>query len=80
MLSSNFGEIITMLAAILAGLASPLKPAHILWINLITDSLPALALGVDMNENRHFMRRPPRSKKKACLQAEGLAVRCFTAV
>ena len=44
LLSSNFGEIITMLAAIFTGLASPLKSVHILWINLITDSLPALAL------------------------------------
>ena len=49
LLSSNFGEIATMFAAIAAGVASPLKPSHILWINLITDSLPALALGVDEN-------------------------------
>lgn len=77
LLSSNFGEIITMLAAILAGLASPLKPAHILWINLITDSLPALALGVDMNENRHFMRRPPRSKKESLFAGGGLSCTLF---
>ncbi len=38
LLSSNFGEIITMLAAVAMGLASPLKSSHILWINLITDS------------------------------------------
>ncbi len=48
LLSSNFGEIITMLAAMLLGLSSPLKSSHILWINLITDSLPALALGIDL--------------------------------
>ena len=36
LLSSNFGEIITMLVAILAGFPSPLKASHILWINLIT--------------------------------------------
>jgi len=77
LLSSNFGEIITMLAAILAGLASPLKPAHILWINLITDSLPALALGVDMNENRHFMKRPPRSKKESLFAGGGLSCTLF---
>lgn len=60
LLSSNFGEIITMFAAVLAGLASPLKASHILWINLITDSLPALALGVDKNDNEALMECPPR--------------------
>lgn len=77
LLSSNFGEIITMLAAILAGFASPLKPAHILWINLITDSLPALALGVDMNENENFMRRPPRAKKESLFAGGGLQCTLF---
>lgn len=77
LLSSNFGEIITMLAAILTGLASPLKPAHILWINLITDSLPALALGVDMNENENFMKRPPRAKKESLFAGGGLKCTLF---
>lgn len=72
LLSSNFGEIITMLAAILAGFAAPLKPAHILWINLITDSLPALALGVDTNDNRNFMHRPPRAKRESLFAGGGL--------
>lgn len=60
LLSSNFGEIITMFAAVAAGIPSPLKPCHILWINLITDSLPALALGVDKNDAHQMMSRPPR--------------------
>lgn len=60
LLSSNFGEIITMFAAVAAGIPSPLKPCHILWINLITDSLPALALGVDKNDGVQMMNRPPR--------------------
>lgn len=77
LLSSNFGEIITMLAAILAGLSSPLKPAHILWINLITDSLPALALGVDMNENENFMKRPPRAKRESLFAGGGLNCTLF---
>lgn len=47
LLSSNLGELMTMFVAVAMGLASPLKSSHILWINLITDSLPALALGVD---------------------------------
>ena len=63
MLSSNFGEIITMFAAVLLGLATPLKASHILWIDLITDSLPALALGVDENDKEMLMRQPPRSKR-----------------
>ncbi|MCI8598243.1 MAG: cation-translocating P-type ATPase [Lachnospiraceae bacterium] len=72
LLSSNFGEIITMLTAILLGLGSPLKPSHILWINLITDSLPALALGVDSNDSRHFMNRPPRPKNESLFASGGL--------
>lgn len=72
LLSSNFGEIITMLAAILLGFPSPLKPAHILWINLITDSLPALALGVDVSDSTHFMKKPPRPKGESLFAGGGL--------
>lgn len=73
LLSSNFGEIITMLAAILAGLPSPLKASHILWINLITDSLPALALGVDENDGAELMRQKPRRKDENLFAHGGLA-------
>lgn len=73
LLSSNFGEIITMLTAILLGLGSPLKPSHILWINLITDSLPALALGVDPGNANRFMNRPPRSKDESLFAGGGLS-------
>jgi Ca2+-transporting ATPase len=73
LLSSNFGEIITMLAAILLGLSSPLKPSHILWINLITDSLPALALGIDSNQPEHFMKRPPRPSNESLFAEGGLS-------
>lgn len=73
LLSSNFGEIITMLTAILLGLGSPLKPSHILWINLITDSLPALALGVDPGDPRHFMNRPPRARNESLFAGGGLS-------
>lgn len=73
LLSSNFGEIITMLTAILLGFCSPLKPSHILWINLITDSLPALALGIDISDTSHFMKKPPRPKNENLFAEGGLS-------
>lgn len=76
LLSSNFGEIITMLAAVAMGLASPLKSSHILWINLITDSLPALALGVDVEEQKDYMNRPPRRRDES-LFVGGWGCTCF---
>ena len=80
LLSSNFGEIITMLAAMLLGLSSPLKSSHILWINLITDSLPALALGIDVEENKSYMDRPPRHKNESLFANGGWSCTCFYGV
>lgn len=77
LLSSNFGEIITMFVSILAGLASPLKASHILWINLITDSLPALALGVDENNPKLLMQKPPRKAKDSLFAGGGLSCTLF---
>jgi Ca2+-transporting ATPase len=77
LLSSNFGEILTMLFAIAVGLASPLKSSHILWINLITDSLPALALGVDKLVRKDQMKHPPRSKKESLFAESGLFYTLF---
>lgn len=62
LLSSNFGEVITMFMAILVGLPSPLLAIHILWVNLISDSLPALALGRD-DKDKDIMKFPPRNTK-----------------
>ncbi len=77
LLSSNFGEIAAMFGAILVGLASPLKAIHILWVNLITDSLPGLALGVDQNDPKGLMNRPPRDPKESLFAHGGLAVTIF---
>lgn len=77
LLSSNFGEIITMFAAIVMGLGAPLKANFILWINLITDSLPALALGVDNNDASHLMKNPPRKEKESLFAHGGLACTLF---
>ena len=63
LLSSNLGEVFSMFTAIAVGLASPLKAVHILWVNLITDSLPALALGSD-EKPRGIMREKPRDPKE----------------
>lgn len=77
LLSSNFGEIITMFVAILAGLAMPLKAIHILWVNLITDSLPGLALGVDKNDKSTIMQRPPRNPKESLFAEGGIFITLF---
>ena len=78
LLSSNLGEIMTMLVTIVAGLPSPLKASFILWINLITDSLPALALGVDDNEGESLMREKPRQKGESLFAKGGLlCVICY---
>lgn len=71
LLSSNLGEILTMFIAILAGLASPLRAIHILWVNLITDSLPGLALGVD-NREPDIMKEKPRDPKEGLFAGGGL--------
>ena len=73
LLSSNFGEIITMLAAVLIGFPAPLKASHILWVNLITDSLPALALGVDKNDGESLMKEPPRKSSDSLFSHGGLS-------
>lgn len=77
LLSSNFGEIMTMFTAMLMGIATPLKASHILWINLITDSLPALALGVDQNDTKTMMSKGPRPPKESLFANGGLALTIF---
>ncbi len=70
LLASNVGEILVMLFAMLLGLPLPLVPIQILWVNLVTDGLPAMALGLDQPEG-DVMRRKPRSPKEGVF-ARGL--------
>jgi Ca2+-transporting ATPase len=61
LLSGNVGEVLTIFVAALLGLPLPLLAAQLLWINLITDGFPAVALGVDPVA-RDVMKHPPRRK------------------
>lgn len=72
LLSSNIGELMTIFTAILFGLSIPLLPVQLLWINLITDSLPAISLGMEPPE-KGIMHRAPTSKKKS-LFADGVGI------
>ena len=70
LLSSNIGEILTIFVAMLLGWAAPLLPIQLLWVNLVTDSLPAIALGMEPAEE-NIMERPPR-KNTGSLFGDGL--------
>jgi len=63
LLSCNIGEVLTMFVGMLVGLPLPLLPIQILWVNLVTDGLPAIALGLDPAE-KDIMMRPPRGAKE----------------
>jgi len=63
-MTSNSGEIWTLFLAPFLGLPIPLLPIHILWINLVTDGLPGLALAVE-REERGIMQRPPRPPRES---------------
>lgn len=73
LLSSNIGEILTIFVAMLLGWEAPLLPIQLLWVNLVTDSLPAIALGMEPAEE-NIMERPPR-KNTGSLFGDGLGGR-----
>lgn len=72
LLSSNLGEVITMLIAVVAGMPMPLIATQLLWINLITDSLPALALGLDSGST-DVMKEQPRKLSEGFFANGGAA-------
>ena len=67
LLSGNLGEILVLFIAMLANLPLPLQPAQILWINLVTDPLPGLGLGMDPGQ-RDVMAQGPRQPHQAFLE------------
>jgi Ca2+-transporting ATPase len=73
LLSSNIGEVICMFVAIACGLPAPLIAIHLLWANLITDSLPAIALGADKKPD-DIMRDRPRDPKESLFARGGYAI------
>ncbi len=73
LLSSNIGEVVAMLLAAVFGLPSPLIAIHLLWVNLITDSLPAVALGAD-RKPKDIMNDQPRDPKESLFAHGGYAV------
>ena len=67
LLRSNFGEVVLMASSIFAGLSSPLSTIQILWVNLLTDTAPSLALGMDVGSDA-VMNEKPRDVKKGILK------------
>lgn len=85
LLSCNVGEVLTMFLVVLAGLPLPLLPIQILWVNLVTDGLPAIALGLD-SPSPSVMTAPPRPPSEPIISlrealaifARGFMIACCT--
>lgn len=77
LLAGNTGELIVMLSAILLGWPLPLLPLHLLWINLVTDGLPALALATDPIDIG-VLNLPPRRSQETLFTREFLTLTLFT--
>ncbi len=69
LLSCNIAEVLIVFLSILFGLPSPLTPIQLLWLNLITDAFPALALGVEPGE-KDIMERQPRDPKESIISGD----------
>ncbi len=75
LIATNIGEIVTIFVGLLLGLKSPLLAIQLLWINLVTDSIPAIALGLE-KPDKDIMNRKPRDAKKGIF-ADGLWGKIF---
>lgn len=73
LIATNVGEIVTIFIGLLLGIKSPLLAIQLLWINLVTDSLPAIALGLEPAD-KDIMNRKPRDPKKGIF-SDGLSVK-----
>ncbi len=76
LLASNVGEILVMLFAVMLAMPLPLVPVQILWVNLVTDGLPAMALGMDTSED-NVMKRGPRNPREGIF-ARGLGYKIIS--
>ena len=79
LLAGNSAELLLMSAGVLLGLPAPLLPIHLLWINLITDGLPALCLATDRIDS-DVMARNPRSRSESITDAKFVRSMVFTGV
>ena len=85
LLATNIGEIVTIFLGLLLGLKSPLLAIQLLWVNLVTDSFPAIALGLEKPEEG-IMRRKPRNSNESIFAGglwykiilEGIMIGSFT--
>jgi P-type Ca2+ transporter type 2C len=74
LLSCNLGEMLTILFAVGSGFSSPLLPGQILWVNLVTDGLPAIALAIDSRQNVEYSQKLLGRKQSAFILIAGLLV------
>ncbi len=74
LLACNAGEVLTMLVAAIVGLPLPLVPMQILWMNLVTDGLPAIALGVDPVDPESMNRKPRHPKERVFSRGLGAKI------
>ena len=77
LLAGNTGELLLMFVAVLLGLPAPLLPIHLLWINLVTDGLPALCLATDRIDS-DVMARNPRPRSESITDAKFVRSMVFT--
>ena len=87
LIATNIGEIVTIFIGLLLGMKSPLLAIQLLWVNLVTDSLPAIALGLELPE-KDIMACKPRDPRKSIFAdglfgkiiSEGLMIGMFTII